>query len=87
MGSRIRRTFLLWAFIVGAFWVVLNLPRNRGSFKFGTLAGFPWIYYGLSDFDLRALFADIAVGSAVTITVAAACAWARWLENREEPTR
>jgi hypothetical protein len=76
----------VWVFIVGALWVVLNLPRDRGSFKFGTQAGFPWIYYGFSDFHLQALLADIAVGSLVAITVAGACAWARRLENRQGPT-
>jgi hypothetical protein len=73
-------------FIVGALWVVLNLPRDRGSFKFGTQAGFPWIYYGFSDFDLEALLADIAIGSVVAVTVAAACVWGRWLDNQQGPT-
>jgi hypothetical protein len=77
---------LLSACIVGAFWVVLNLRRNHGSFKFGTWAGFPWIYYGVSEFDLKALLGDIAVGSFVAITVAGACAWARWLESRQGDT-
>jgi hypothetical protein len=74
-GSRFWRSFLVWALIVGAVWVALNLAKG---YRKGLLGGFPWAFYGGAvGFDGWALVGDIAVGVLVTVGVAAACAWSR----------
>lgn len=84
-------SFLIWFVVVAGVVAMLNSPRDGGILAmYPTTAGFPWVFATwhlrsgrLIEFDGQALAFDIAVGFAVSVSVALACSWSR----RKNPTR
>ena len=84
-GATMRRSwvFAIWAVILSAVWVLLNLPWGPGLKPFlPREAGFPWAFaVGTSDtpteVSIASLAADIGVGLAIIVTIAGIIAWNR----------
>jgi hypothetical protein len=82
-----RPKFLVWLLVLATLCVFANWPRDSGSLKPFRWAGYPWTFAfwnagRVEWFSLRALVADMAVGVAVSVSIAWLCSRSRYSIRR-----